>query len=64
MFKNEIIQYDVSLGGSPIIKVTLQCNMLSKIYGLHGVVNHQIIQYSEMEKLITDRQTDRQHFLL
>ena len=30
-----------------------------KIYGLHGV-NHQIIQYSEKEKVITDRQTNKQ----
>ena len=29
-----------------------------KIYGLHGV-NHQIIQYSEKEKVITDRHTHR-----
>ena len=41
-----------------------------KINGLHGV-NHQFIQYSEKEKVITDkwrerqtdRQTDRQNFL-
>ena len=26
-----------------------------KIYGLHGV-NHQIIQYSEKEKVMTERQ--------
>ena len=30
-----------------------------KMYGLHSV-NHQIIQYSEKEKVITDRQMDGQ----
>ena len=30
-----------------------------KIYGLHGV-KHQIIEYSKKEKLMMDRQTDRQ----
>ena len=38
-----------------------------KIYGLHGL-NHQIIEYSKKEKVITDkrtdRQTDTQNFLL
>ena len=29
-----------------------------KIFGLHGV-NHQIIQYSEKEKVMTDRHTDK-----
>ena len=29
-----------------------------KIFGLHGV-NHQIIQYSEKEKVITDKSIDR-----
>ena len=29
-----------------------------KIYGLHGV-NHQIIQYSEKEEVMTYRQTNR-----
>ena len=32
---------------------------LQKIYGLHGV-NHQIIQYSEKEEVITYRQTDKE----
>ena len=32
---------------------------LQKIYGLHGL-NHQIIEYSKKEKVITDTQTDRQ----
>ena len=30
-----------------------------KIFGLHGV-NHQILQYSEKEKVIMDKQTERQ----
>ena len=30
-----------------------------KMYDLHGV-HHQIIQYSEKEKVMTDRQTDKQ----
>ena len=29
-----------------------------KIYGLHGL-NHQIIEYSKKEKVITDKHTDR-----
>ena len=33
-----------------------------KIYGLHGV-NHQILQYSEKEKVITDKSTDRISYL-
>ena len=33
-----------------------------KIYGLQSV-NHQIIQYLEKEKVMTDRQTNRQNFL-
>ena len=36
-----------------------QCDMLSENIWLHGV-NHEIIQYSEKEKLMTDRQMDRQ----
>ena len=30
-----------------------------KIYGLHGV-NHQIIEYSKKEKVMTDKSTDTQ----
>ena len=30
-----------------------------KIYGLHGL-NHQIIEYSKKEKVMTDKSTDRQ----
>ena len=39
----------------------LVASMMSfeKIYGLHGL-NHQIIEYSKEEKVITDKRTDRQ----
>ena len=30
-----------------------------KIFGLHGL-NHQIIEYSKKEKVMTDKQTNRQ----
>ena len=42
-------------------RAVLAANMMSfqKIYGLHGL-NHQIIEYSKKEKVITDRQTDTQ----
>ena len=44
-----------------------QHDELSEKNGLHGL-NHQIIEYSKKEKVITDRQTDkqtdRQNFLL
>ena len=33
-----------------------------KVYCLHGV-NHQIIPFSEKEKVMTDKQTNRQNFL-
>ena len=47
----------------------LAASMMSfqKIYGLHGL-DHQIIEYSKKKIVITDRQTnrqtDRQNFLL
>ena len=43
------------------IRAVLVASMLSfqKIYCVHGV-NHQIIEYSKKEKVITDRQTNRQ----
>ena len=50
-------------------RAVLVASMMSfqKIYGLHGL-NHQIIEYSKKEKVMTDkstdRQTDRQNFLL
>ena len=62
--------YSVVLGQN---RAVLVASMMSfqKIYGLHGL-NHQIIEYSKKEKVITDkrtdtqthRQTDRQNFLL
>ena len=41
-------------------RVVLVASMMSfqKIYGLHGV-NHQIIEYSKKEKVITDKRTER-----
>ena len=50
-------------------RAVLVASMMSfqKIYGLHGL-NHQIIEYSKKEKVITDKQThthtDTQNFLL
>ena len=40
------------------IRAVLVASMLSfqKMYGLHGL-NHQIIEYSKKEKVITDRHT-------
>ena len=42
-------------------RAVMDASMLSfqKIFGLHGL-NHQIIEYSKKEKVITDRQTDKQ----
>ena len=50
--------YSVVLGQN---RAVLVASMMSfqKIYGLHGL-NHQIIEYSKKEKVITDRQTDKQ----
>ena len=50
--------YSVLLGQN---RAVLVASMMSfqKIYGLHGL-NHQIIEYSKKEKVITDRQTDTQ----
>ena len=56
-------------GGTGWFSVVLEQNRvcLQKIYGLHGL-NHQIIEYSKKEKVITDKQThthtDTQNFLL
>ena len=49
--------YSVVLGQN---RAVLVASMMSfqKIYGLHGL-NHQIIEYSKKEKVITDRQTHR-----
>ena len=50
--------YSVVLGQN---RAVLVASILSfqKIYGLHGLSN-QIIEYFKKEKVITDRQTDRQ----
>ena len=54
--------YSVVLGQN---RAVLVASMMSfqKIYGLHGL-DHQIIEYSKKEKVITDKQihrhTDRQ----
>jgi len=50
--------YSVVLGQN---RAVLVASMLSfqKIYGLHGL-NNQIIEYFKKEKVITDRQTNRQ----
>ena len=48
--------YSVVLGQN---RAVLVANMMSfqKIYGVHSV-NHQIIEYSKKEKVITDRHTE------
>ena len=50
--------YSVVLGQN---RAVLVASMMSfqKIYGLHGL-DHQIIQYLKKEKVMTDRQTDKQ----
>ena len=48
----------VLVGQNRAVLVASMMNF-QKIYGLHGL-NHQIIEYSEKEKVITDRQTNRQ----
>ena len=50
--------YSMVLGQNRAVLVaSMMC--FQKIYGLHGL-NHQIIEYSKKEKVITDRQTDKQ----
>ena len=48
--------YSVLLGQN---RAVLVASMMSfqKIYGLHGL-NHQIIEYSKKEKVMTDKRTD------
>ena len=58
--------YSVVLGQNrAVLFASMIC--FQKIYGLHGL-NHQIIEYSKKEKVITDKRTDtqthRQNFLL
>ena len=50
--------YSVVLGQN---RVVLVASMMSfqKIYGLNGL-NHQIIEYSKKEKVITDKQINKQ----
>ena len=50
--------YSVVMGQN---RAVLGASMMSfqKIYGLHGL-NNQIIEYSKKEKVITDKQTNRQ----
>ena len=50
--------YSVVLGQNRAVLVASMMS-LQKIYGLHGV-KHQIIEYSKKEKVMKDRQTDRQ----
>ena len=50
--------YSVLLGQNRAVLVASTMS-LQKIYGLHGL-NHQIIEYSKKEKVITDKHTDRQ----
>ena len=50
--------YSVVLGQNRVVLVASMTSF-QKIYGLHGL-NHQIIEYSQKEKVITDRQTDTQ----
>ena len=54
-------RYWLVLGGSGSEQGSTVASVVcfQKIYGLHGV-HHQIIQYSEKEKVMTDRQTDKQ----
>ena len=58
--------YSVVLGQNRAVLVASMTSF-QKIYGLHGL-DHQIIEYSSKEKVITDRHThrhtDTQNFLL
>ena len=55
-------RYSVVLGQNRAVLVASMTSF-QKIYGLHGL-DHQIIEYSKKEKVMTDRQTHRQNFLL
>merc|ERR1712012_848584 len=50
--------YSVLLGQNRAVLVA-STTSFQKIYGLHGL-DHQIIEYSEKEKVITDRHTHTQ----
>ena len=49
--------YSVVLGQNRVVLVASMMSFL-KINGLHGL-NHQIIEYMEKEKVITDKQTNK-----
>ena len=50
--------YSMVLGQNRAVLVaSMMC--FQKIYGLHGL-NHQIIEYSKKEKVMTDKHTDTQ----
>ena len=49
--------YSMVLGQNrSVLVASMMC--FQKIYGLHGL-NHQIIEYSKKEKVMTDKSTDR-----
>ena len=50
--------YSVVLGQNRAVLVASMMSFQKK-YGLHGL-NHQIIEYSKKEKVITDKQTNKQ----
>ena len=53
--------YSVVLGGTGSEQSGTGCQhdeLSENIYGLHGL-NNQIIEYLKMEKVITDKQTNR-----
>ena len=52
------LQLHFTLGTNQYYEVVVASVIcFQKMYGLHGV-NHQTLQYSEKEKVITDKQTD------
>ena len=53
--------YSVVMGQNRAVLVASKMSF-QKIYGLHGL-NHQI-EYSKKEKVMTDKQTNTQNFLL
>ena len=55
-------QYLVVLGQNRV-ELVASVICFQKTYGLHGL-KHQIIEYLKKEKLMTDKRTNRQSFLL
>ena len=55
-YRVSILRY-WSVLGQHWARVVASVINIKKIYGLHGV-NHQIIQHSEKEKMMTDKQTE------